>query len=88
MQLTILMLLILGLIYIPVETIVVIVGITLIGSIRHVVKMKETADYRASIKGSSERLANPNYVKPRWFTTPLAAYTAIAGFIALLVYFY
>jgi hypothetical protein len=88
MRFIILILLILGLIYFPVETIVFIVGITLIGLIRHVVKMKETADYRASMNGAYERVTDPNYTKPRWFTSPPAVYAMIAIVIALLVYFY
>ena len=88
MQFLILILLILGLIYFPVETIAITVGISLIGLIRYAVKKKETADYRASIKGSSERLTNPNYVEPRWYTSRWVVYPLAACFIALVVYFY
>ncbi len=88
MQFIILILLVLGLIYFPVETIVFIVGIMLIGWIRHVVKIKETADHRASMKGAYERLTNPGYTKPRWFTSPPAVYAMTAVILGLLVYFY
>ena len=88
MQLTILILLIPGLIYIPVETTVIIVGITLIGLIRYVVKTKATVDDNRRTKGTYERLINPDYSKSRWFATPLAAYVTITGFIVSLVYFY
>jgi len=88
MQLTILILLILGLIYIPTETIVVIVGITVIGLIRYAVKIKQEADDNAKTKGAYAKLVNPHYEKPRWFATPLAIYAMIAVIIASLIYFY
>ncbi len=88
MQLTILVLLILGIIYIPVETIVLVVGITLIGFICYAVKRKKIAADMAETNGAYEKLTNPNYVKPGWFSTPLVIYAMIAGIMASLVYFY
>ena len=88
MQYIILILLILGLIYFPVETIVITVGVSLIGLIRHVVKKKEIAGDRARTKNAYERLTNPDYARPRWFLSPPALYATIAIVIALLVYFY
>ena len=88
MQYIILILLILGLIYFPVETIVITVGVSLIGLIRYVVKEKEIAGDRARTKDAYERLTNPDYARPRWFISPPALYAAIVIVIALLVYFY
>jgi len=86
--LVILALVIIGLIYKPVETVVICVGITLIGWIRQAVKMKEKSEYRAKLKGSHERLTNANYVEPRWYSSPWVIYPLAAAIIALLIYFY
>ena len=40
------------------------------------------------MKGAYERLTDPDYAKPRWFTSPPAVYAMTAIIIALLVYFY
>ena len=74
--------------YFPVETIVITIELTLIGWIRYSLKMKGVREYRTNMKGAYERLTDPDYAKPRWFTSPPAVYAMTAIIIALLVYFY